>query len=281
MARIADEPRPGRRIGATLNSEGDTQIDTPLHDALGHSEKVGLAFDASGGYWRDYYGRQPEHAGPVRAERLAVFGEALNAVGARGLWLDAGCGAGQMARHFRESGLRVCGIDASAALLEQAQHVTGLPLVPPGHAPSRAEHLYRASVERTPYEDEQFDGAYSSSVLEYAASLELALAELHRVVRREGHLVFNLPNAFCVFRVLHALRHRRNEYYRLVPRWAYWKWQLVRALKRSGWEPRWLQYYGAERNAPSLPGVVGPRLRRRMAAQAWAASFILVVARRH
>src|SRR5688500_1203540 len=157
------------------------------HDArthtLAHSEKLGRAFDPSVAYWRGYYERESDGAEPIGTERLRVFGDALTSVRAQGLWLEAGCGIGVMAREFRAAGLRICGVDMSAKLLEEATRVTGLPFVGEGQPSPATEHLRRASVDRLPYGDGHFEGAYASSVLEYAASLELALRELHRVVR--------------------------------------------------------------------------------------------------
>jgi SAM-dependent methyltransferase len=206
-------------------------------------------------------------------------------VDASGLWLDAGCGIGMMARQFRESGLKVCAMDMSATLLEEARNVTGLPLVASGAIPPGAEYLTRTSVERTPYADEHFDGAYASGVLEYAADFEVALAELHRIVRKGGHLVFNLPNAFSAFRIASALvplrlRASGHWYFRLVPRWAYWKWEIVRFLKRTGWEPLRFTYYGYRNMSPGVPEWVPRGARDRLAAQPWAGSYVLVVARK-
>jgi SAM-dependent methyltransferase len=263
-----------------------TEVDGIPATVLAHSEKLGLAFDPSVDYWRGYYAGAGDGAEPRATERLSVFREALRSVDASGLWLDAGCGIGAMARQFRESGLRVCGIDMSAGLLEEARQVTGLPLVAAGETPTGEEHLSRASVDRTPYPDARFDGVYSSSVLEYAADLELALRELHRIVRKGGHLVFNMPNAFSAFRIANAIRRRhlqpggRSWYFRLVPRWAYWKWEITRSLERVGWEPLRLTYYGAENMSPSLPDWVPAGARARFAVQPWAASFVLVVARK-
>ena len=251
-----------------------------LDQRLTHSERLGRAFDPSVEFWRRYYEGAVDEREPRPTERLAVFREALSSVDASGLWLDAGCGIGEMARRFRETGLRVCGIDMSSALLEEARQLTGLPLVAAGDVPAGEEHLTRASVERTPYRDEQFDGVYSSSVLEYVADLEVALRELHRVVRRDGHLVFNMPNAFSIFRMTHALVRLplsvlgRSWYYRLVPRWAYWKWDLTTILRRSGWEPLRFTYYEC------FPEWVPARTRARLAVQPWASSFILIVARK-
>jgi SAM-dependent methyltransferase len=251
---------------------------------LAHSEKNGLAWDASAARWRDYYAARADGREPDGTERLGVFREALSSVGTSGLWLEAGCGIGVMARQFRAAGLRICAIDVSAELLQEAQGVTGLPLVAAGETPPGDEYLTRSSVERTPFADEQFDGAYASSVLEYSADLDVALTELRRIVRTGGHLVFNMPNAFSVFRMTHALARLpksvlgRSWYYRLVPRWAYWKWDITKRLERSGWEPLRFTYYGYEKMAPTVPDWVPGR--RRMAVQPWAGSFVLVVARK-
>src|SRR2546426_9510972 len=165
-----------------------------LGSALAHADYVRRAFDPGADYWRGYYAHDPE-----ARERLRAFAEALQSVHARGNWLDAGCGIGVIARQLRRSDLRICGVDASPDLLQRASAVTGLRVLTEGPAPEE-EHLYRTPLERLPYEDERFDGVYSSSVLEYVASLDLALAELRRVVRRDGHLIFSMPNAFSVFR---------------------------------------------------------------------------------
>jgi SAM-dependent methyltransferase len=226
------------------------------------AQQVRLAFDGSVAFWRDFYG-DPSRS----AERLRVFREALRRVDASGLWLEAGCGIGVLARQSRETGLGVCGVDVSPVLLDEARRVTGLPLVLERDAAPPAEHLRVAEVERLPYRDAHFDGAYACSVLEYA-DLEPALRELNRVVRTGGHLVFNLPNAFSVFRMARALVHRSRAYLGPVPRWAYWPWEITRLLERAGWQPEAFSHYREGRFR-------GPLGSRRLAA-----SFVLVVARK-
>jgi SAM-dependent methyltransferase len=235
-------------------------VELPPQD---HSEEqVRIAFDGSAAFWRRFY------ADPSRsAERLRVFREALRSVEASGLWLDAGCGIGVMAQQFRASGLGVCGVDVSATLLHEAREITGLPLARGGRASER-EHLCQASVERLPYDDGHFDGAYACSALEYAHDLESALRELRRVVRTDGHLVFNLPNALSVVRMARALVRRGRAYLGPVPRWAYWPWEIRRLLDDAGWRTQATSYYreGALR---------GPLDSRRLVA-----SFVLITARK-
>ena len=258
MPRELDTTRHDVRVETWRNNVSDT-----LTQALEQSERIGRVFDPGADFWQDFYAHDPNGA-----DRLRVFDAALASIGARGRWLDAGCGIGVMVRHFRAAGLRVWGIDMAAQLLDEAQRVTDLPLVADARRYD-GEHLVRAPVERLPYGDAQFDGVYSSSVLEYVADIGLALTELGRVVRTGGHLVFSLPNAFSVSRIAHALRGRPDRYFEMVPRWAYWRWEIVRELRRAGWDAQRFSYFGETR-----------RLRGRIAKQPWGAFFVLVVARR-
>ena len=231
--------------------------------------------DPSVAYWRGFY--TDEWNG---GERTRTFGRALQEVGATGHWLDAGCGIGMLTRYFRESGLRVTGVDISPARVGEAAALTGLPLLTDGKQGVDDEHVREASVDRLPYDAGFFEGAYSSSVLEYVPDLEAALAELHRVVRPRGHLVFNMPNAFSVFRMLYTIVRRNSAYSHAVPRWAYWRWEIAQALERTGWELRKATYYGAERDVPGLPVFVPERVRRPLCEQAWAAPFVLFIAQK-
>jgi len=230
--------------------------------------------DPSVAYWRGFY--TDEHNG---AERLRTFGGALASLPASGLWLDAGCGIGVLAREFRRAGLRVCGVDISDARLAEAASLTGLPLVTDG-APGPEEHLRRSSVDRLPYPSERFDGVYSSSVLEYVPDLGAALAELHRVVRPGGHLLFNMPNARSVFRQLYAMVRAKSAYSRIVPRWAYPQEEILGALETTGWETQWVDHYGAERDVPGIPVLVPAAIRQPLTRQAWAAPFLFIAARK-
>jgi SAM-dependent methyltransferase len=184
-----------------------------------------------------------------------------------------------LAREFRRAGLRVCGVDVSSARLGEAAHLTGLPLVTDdAHAPE--EHLRQSSVDRLPYESRLFDGVYSSSVLEYVPDLTAALEELNRVVRPGGHLVFNMPNARSIFRWLYSIVRRDSAYSRIVPRWAYPQDEILAALEMTGWEAQRVGYYGAERDVPGIPVMVPSAIREPLTRQAWAAPFLLIVARR-
>jgi SAM-dependent methyltransferase len=60
---------------------------------------------------------------------------------------------------------------------------------------SRAR-LWNASVNALPFADEQFDVVYAFSVLWYVASWERGVAEMARVTKRGGTLVFDFFNGW-------------------------------------------------------------------------------------
>ncbi len=87
--------------------------------------------------------------------------------------LDAGCGEGVLVEEFRDR-LAIQGVDAHY----------------------QSAHVQRGSVLALPFEDGRFDAALCLDVLEHLALDEQprALAELHRVVKRDGDLFVTVPN---------------------------------------------------------------------------------------
>lgn len=95
--------------------------------------------------------------------------------GARGRTLDLGCGTGRSLRLF-PNGTGVIGIDPSADALRRARRRA--PEVP----------LVRASAEALPFRDAIFDTVVSSLVFCSVPDADGALAEVRRVLRRDGQL---------------------------------------------------------------------------------------------
>jgi ubiquinone/menaquinone biosynthesis C-methylase UbiE len=89
--------------------------------------------------------------------------------------LDCGCGKGRFARivHERYPRATVCALDLSEAMLR--------------HAP-RGLAKCSATMTALPFREETFDGAYATESLEHSVDIDLAVAELCRVVRRAGRI---------------------------------------------------------------------------------------------
>ena len=90
--------------------------------------------------------------------------------------LDAGCGKGRFARILRERYplARLHAFDLAEAMLH---------FVPEGVAPCAG------SMTALPFQTGAFDCAYATESLEHVVEIEAAIAEICRVVRREGRIV--------------------------------------------------------------------------------------------
>ncbi|WP_116052083.1 class I SAM-dependent methyltransferase [Amycolatopsis palatopharyngis] len=133
-------------------------------------------------------------------ERPATLALAGEVTGRR--ILDAGCGSGPLFAALRDRGAVVSGIDASAAMLEQARRRLG----------ADADLQVADLADPLPYPDDSFDDVIASLVLHYLQDWEPTLAELRRVLRTDGRLIasVNHPLAdYCVQR----FAGRRPDYF--------------------------------------------------------------------
>lgn len=97
--------------------------------------------------------------------------------------LDAGCGAGNLMEQLK--GLDVTGVDISETLLAQARARTS------GQEGAR---VLFGNAEALPFDDDTFDRAVCSEILEHVLHPEAVLAELRRVVKPGGRIVLTVPN---------------------------------------------------------------------------------------
>lgn len=120
----------------------------------------------------------------LREQVMRVVKEKLRGCGRL---LDAGCGTGGMLRHLQKhaSGLDLSGLDHSQAAVRHC-HERGVPAI-------------KGSLHDMPFKAGFFDMILSLDVLYHQAVEESrALAEMHRVLKRGGWLVVNLPAFNCL-----------------------------------------------------------------------------------
>ena len=123
------------------------------------------------------------------SERLAVAAE-LGVPRGHSRALDFGCGLGRTARELAAHFDRCTGLDITEAMLSRARelnaHVSNLDFV-------RAD-----GSQPLPFDDQTFDGVYSSIVLQHlpkADDARAAIGELARVTASGGLLCFQIPAA--------------------------------------------------------------------------------------
>lgn len=106
--------------------------------------------------------------------------ELVRHVGVGARCLEIGCGTGLVMSRVAKFASAVEGIDISPGMLE--------------HARRRGLSVREGSATQLPFEDESFDVVYSFKVLAHVGDIDQALAEMARVTRPGGHLVFDNYN---------------------------------------------------------------------------------------
>jgi SAM-dependent methyltransferase len=132
--------------------------------------------------------------------------------------LDAGCGTGEAVIRLKDRFAALVGLDSSADAVEFAS--------------SRIQPYHHISVVHGDlcelgFTSSSFDCCLVLDVLEHLADPELALAEIHRCLRREGQLIVSVPNWFDII-ISGVLRY--NPYHRTADTPLGWR----RLLQRSG-----------------------------------------------
>ncbi|KAA9000582.1 malonyl-ACP O-methyltransferase BioC [Affinibrenneria salicis] len=116
------------------------------------------------------------------AELQRISGERLMALSAdhpgRQV-LDAGCGTGYFSRRWRQQGREVTALDLSAEMLAQARQQQA------------ATHYLSGDIEHLPLPDGAVDISFCNLAVQWCDTLPRALAELHRVTRPGGRVVFS------------------------------------------------------------------------------------------
>jgi 2-polyprenyl-6-hydroxyphenyl methylase/3-demethylubiquinone-9 3-methyltransferase len=118
----------------------------------------------------------------INRPRVDFYLRALGDLRGR-LVLDAGCGGGLVARELAAAGAGVVGVDRSLGSLGVARRATD-----GGFRPAQGR------LERLPFADATFDAVVAADVLEHMPDLPAAVAELARVLRPGGSLVFDTIN---------------------------------------------------------------------------------------
>lgn len=125
--------------------------------------------------WAPSYPPTP-HNRLMEVEQQAILALLPDVTGLR--VLDAGCGSGRYLREMTSRGANAIGVDLSSAMLDRARLATC--------------RLIRADLRALPIEAGAIDVAVCALALGDVAELELSLAELARVLRPGGHVVYSV-----------------------------------------------------------------------------------------
>lgn len=138
--------------------------------------------------------------------------------------LEIGCGTGLFSKNLIRSGIDLVAIDISSDLLKQAKA-----RVPNGV-------FFEADACHTHFSDESFDVILGSSILHHL-DVDLALKEIHRILKPGGRIRFTEPNYLNP----HIFIERRFKYFREkfgVSKYetAFVRWNLKSKLEKAGFK---------------------------------------------
>lgn len=115
--------------------------------------------------------------------------------------LDAGCGTGFFSRRWRQRGSQVIALDLAPAMLAQVR------------ASQAAHHCVQGDIEALPLATASVDLAWSNLAVQWCNELARGLAELKRVTRSGGRVLFStlcdgsLPELHQAWQAVDAQRH--------------------------------------------------------------------------
>lgn len=114
----------------------------------------------------------------TRSERYLPY--FTDCIGQRQLILDIGCGSGEFGATFANSGSRVISLDLSKSQLKKCNK-------------TKCERIC-GDGQHLPFSHELFDCVLSFSLMEHLPLPSIHAKECYRVLRQNGHAIFQLPN---------------------------------------------------------------------------------------
>lgn len=120
----------------------------------------------------------------VLCDHYEFVRRALRSTGEKGWVLDVGCGGGLLVRMLREHGIPALGLESSLQAASVAWHINGIPVV-------------CASLEAAPLPAESCALITMFHVIEHLPDPTLYLDAARRLLKPNGRLIVQTPNAAC------------------------------------------------------------------------------------
>ena len=129
--------------------------------------------------------------------------------------LDAGCGNGYLSRLLSDRGARMVGVDLSTKAIEMARAAEL-------DKPEGIQYHVGSICDLSMFRDETFDSVISNIVLCDLQDLKKAMAEIHRVLKPKGGLVFSIMHPCFTSPPVHGWVKRPLDSDRAED-WLHWK----------------------------------------------------------
>lgn len=157
----------------------------------GQKDMTTSYFDSIAGIFHEANYKQYQMKFPLQMLRRGFAHQLiLNRLPENSLILDIGCGSGALLESLAKDGFRICGIDISPAMINEAANrlsqFTNL---------GQESVISVGDVEALAFPDEHFDAVIALGVIEYLGSDEPALKEIYRVLKPRGIAIIEARNA--------------------------------------------------------------------------------------
>lgn len=103
--------------------------------------------------------------------------------------LDLGCGPGFLSRDLSKRGFTGVGLDQSRTMIDSCERDAAIEEI----EPSRWKFLV-GDAEALPFADGEFGVVVATGLIEYMTTDDIALREIHRVLKPGGWLIINVTN---------------------------------------------------------------------------------------
>lgn len=132
-----------------------------------------------------------------RSQEKRTYQGILNSLGmtAGKKILDIACGWGELLLIAKEQGLKVSGVDISPHAIKLAKERIG------------QGDLKVAKAEKLPFTNNSFDYIVCIGSLEHFDSPEKALAEMSRVIKKDGRILIRVPNLYFLGHIFMAVKN--------------------------------------------------------------------------
>ena len=170
--------------------------------AKNHKQLLASAFSKAAGSYDSVAEFQRNTGHQLLAQIDNLFAQSYQAGTAVPVWLDLGSGTGYFSDLLSQTGAQVYGVDIAFGMLQHAK----------AHRSPRINWL-NGDAEALPLADNSVDLVFSSLALQWCDDLNVALAEIRRVLKPGGRLAFttlvsgSLAELKQAWRAVDAHRH--------------------------------------------------------------------------
>lgn len=157
-----------------------------------HKNLVAKHFDNSSDYWLNLYKERPKDnlKNYIMRRRKEIVLSKINEYINHNYpirVLDVGCGAGIYIKEFVQNGFITYGVDISRIMIEKG-------LMNLEVSKKSKIKISVADAENLPFKKDSFDLIVAIGLLEYLPDNKKALSEFERLLKRNGILIFTIPN---------------------------------------------------------------------------------------